>query len=149
MESIDSYNMTDYTFLSKPRMEKRGGGVGMYIANRLKFKERNYINTNSDNCLYESLFVEIETEKNKIVKKSTIDHNILINKLQCYGLRGNAQGWVQLHKSKSITITFNCSVQLHFSNQLQLHHFNYNYICIMESHLLINLCSVCCDCVYR
>ena len=32
VESIDSYNMTDYTFLSKPRMEKRGGGVGMYIA---------------------------------------------------------------------------------------------------------------------
>ena len=67
VESIDSYNMTDYTFLSKPRMEKRGGGVGMYIANRLKFKERNDINTNSENCLYESLFVEVETEKNKIV----------------------------------------------------------------------------------
>ena len=31
---------------------------------------------------------------------------------------------------------------LKFSNQFQLHHFN--YICIMESHLLINLCSVCC-----
>ena len=28
------------------------------------------------------------------------------------------------------------------SNQLQLHHFNFNYICIMESHLLINLCSL-------
>ena len=52
-ESIDNYNMTDYTFLSKPRMEKRGGGVGMYIANRLTFKERNDINTNSENCLYE------------------------------------------------------------------------------------------------
>ena len=31
----------------------------MYIANRLKFKERNDINTNSENCLYESLFVEV------------------------------------------------------------------------------------------
>ena len=38
----------------------------------------------------------------------------------------------------SITITL-----LNFSNQLQLHHFNfnYNYICIMENHLLINLCT--------
>ena len=45
----------------------------------------------------------------------------------------------------SITITL-----LKFSNQLQLHHFNYNYICIMESHLLINLCSLCvADCVYE
>ena len=57
--------MTDYICLSKSRMEKRGGGVGVYIANRLKFKERNYINTNCENCLYESLFVEVETEKEK------------------------------------------------------------------------------------
>ena len=64
MESIDSYNMTYYTFLSRPRMEKRGRGVGMYIANILKFKERNDLNTNSENCLYESLFVEVETKKN-------------------------------------------------------------------------------------
>ena len=39
VESIDSYNMTDYTFLSKPRMEKRGGRVGMYIANRLNLRK--------------------------------------------------------------------------------------------------------------
>ena len=39
----------------------------MYIANRLKFKEINYIHTNSENCLYEPLFVEVETEKNKTV----------------------------------------------------------------------------------
>ena len=67
VESTDSYNMTDYTFLSKPRMEKRGGGVGMYIANRLKFKERNDLNTNSGNCPYESLFVEVKLEKNKVI----------------------------------------------------------------------------------
>ena len=36
----------------------------------------------------------------------------------------------------TITITL-----LIFFNQLQLHHFNYNYICIMENHLLINLCT--------
>ena len=32
----------------------------------------------------------------------------------------------------SITITL-----LKLSNQLQLHYFNYNYICIMQDHLLI------------
>ena len=40
MENIDVYDVTDYTLLSRPRTDKRGGGVGMFIANRLNFKKR-------------------------------------------------------------------------------------------------------------
>ena len=35
----------------------------MHIANRLNFKKRYDLNTNSDNCPYESLFVEVEIKK--------------------------------------------------------------------------------------
>ena len=40
MENIDVYDVTHYTLLSRPRTDKRGGGVGMFIANRLNFKKK-------------------------------------------------------------------------------------------------------------
>ena len=38
MESTDAYNMSGYTLLSKPRTNKRGGGVGMFVSSGLNFK---------------------------------------------------------------------------------------------------------------
>ena len=60
MENIDIYNIPDYILLSNPR-EKRGGGVGMNVSNRLRFKKRNDLSINSDNFFsFESIFIEIE-----------------------------------------------------------------------------------------
>ena len=56
-------DLTDFTLLSKPRTDEIGRGVGMHIANRLNFKKRYDLNTNYDNCPYESLFVEVEIKK--------------------------------------------------------------------------------------
>ena len=38
MENTDIYNIPDYILLSNPR-KKRGGGVGVYVSNRLRFKK--------------------------------------------------------------------------------------------------------------
>ena len=53
MESTDVYNMTGYTLLSKPRTDKRGGGVG------LNFKLRDDLHMNFATCGSESLFIEV------------------------------------------------------------------------------------------
>ena len=45
MESTDVYNMTGYTLLSKPRTNKRGGGVGMFVSSGLNFKLRDDLQT--------------------------------------------------------------------------------------------------------
>ena len=60
MENTDIYNIPDYILLSNPRTNKRGGGVGMYVSNSLRFKKRNDLSINSDNYSFESIFIEIE-----------------------------------------------------------------------------------------
>ena len=81
VESIDSYNMTDYTFLSKPRMEKRGGGVGMYIANRLKFTCHQkvkfyYIHTKREKIQYQQSLNTSRWKQNKACQIHQIPRNI-------------------------------------------------------------------------
>ena len=39
-EETNIYNMSGYTLLSKTRAHKIGGGVGLYISDRLKYKTR-------------------------------------------------------------------------------------------------------------
>ena len=85
MESTDVYNMTGYTLLSKPRANKRGGGVGMFVSSGLNFKLRDDLHMNSASCGFESLFIEVKIQNNGIIfgtiykppHASTVDFNIL------------------------------------------------------------------------
>ena len=46
----DLINLTGYTFIGRNRRDKRGGGVGVYIKNELKFKVRPDIISTNDSC---------------------------------------------------------------------------------------------------
>ena len=53
------FDMTNYVFVHKSRKSKRGGGVGIYIKNSNKFKERTDLTIFEDG-IFESIFIEIE-----------------------------------------------------------------------------------------
>ena len=65
MESTDIYNMNGYTFLSKPRTNKRGGGggVGMFVSSGLNFKLRDDLHMNSAICGFESFIYRSQHSK--------------------------------------------------------------------------------------
>ena len=89
MESTDVYNMSGYTLLSKPRTNKRGGGVGMFVSSGLHFKLRDDLHMNSASCGFESLFIEVQIQKNAIIvgtiytppDTSTVDFNVHVSDL--------------------------------------------------------------------
>ena len=62
--------MSGYTLLSKTRSHKRGGGVGLYISDRLKYKTRADLIAVTEECPFEWLFIEAEVDKNAIVTNS-------------------------------------------------------------------------------
>ena len=66
-EETNIYNMSGYTLLSKTRAHKRGGGVGLYISDRLKYKTRDDLIAVTEECPFECLFIEAEVDKNAIV----------------------------------------------------------------------------------
>ena len=59
--------MLGYTLLSKTRSCKRGGGVGLYISDRLNYKTRDDLISVTEECPFEWLFIEAEVDKNAIV----------------------------------------------------------------------------------
>ena len=83
------YNMTGYTSLSKPRTNKRGGGVGMFASSGLNFKLRDDLHMNSASCGFESLLIEVKIQKNAIIvgtiykppDTSTVDFIVHVNDL--------------------------------------------------------------------
>ena len=63
----DYYHFSDtagYNFLHKPRVNRIGGGVGLYIGEHLNYKERHDLAFPEDKSA-ESLFVEINRTKEK------------------------------------------------------------------------------------
>ena len=48
---IDTFNISDYSFLCKSHSSKRGGGVGIYVHNMHNFKERTDRNIFMMECL--------------------------------------------------------------------------------------------------
>ena len=62
------FDLPNYSFISKTRNNKHGGGVGMYISNTLDFKVRDDLSTFHEEIL-ESLFIELrfKGKKSKIV----------------------------------------------------------------------------------
>ena len=59
----DLINIEGYTFVGKHRKNQRGGGVGIYVRNELKFKIRRDIISDSENC--EIIAIEIVNDKEK------------------------------------------------------------------------------------
>ena len=49
--------LDNHDFININRSTKSGGGVGMYIANHMKYKTRNDLNTNIESII-ESVFIE-------------------------------------------------------------------------------------------
>ena len=59
-----NFNLEGYDFTSAHRENKKGGGVGIYIAERLKYKLRKDLNINIYETI-ESTFIEVATENGK------------------------------------------------------------------------------------
>ena len=57
-DNSDIFNLPDYTLLSRPRTDKRGGGVGLYVSDKTSFKVRDDLVMNPVTCQHESLFIE-------------------------------------------------------------------------------------------
>ena len=66
------YNLPGYSFISSPRLDKRGGGVGLYISNSVTFSVCTKLtNTEMLKDVCEHLTVEINlTIKHKILLSS-------------------------------------------------------------------------------
>jgi ASC-1-like (ASCH) protein len=60
----DLFKLENYDFVNVNRTTKSGGGVGIYIANELKYKIRFDLNTSTENII-ESVFIEIITAVGK------------------------------------------------------------------------------------
>ena len=62
----DNFELDGYKFININRTNKRGGGVGIYIANELQYKTRNDLNINTEDVI-ETVFIEIEMPTGKNV----------------------------------------------------------------------------------
>ena len=49
-DNSDIFNLPDYTLLSRPRADKRGGGVGLYVTDKTSFKLRDDLVINLVTC---------------------------------------------------------------------------------------------------
>ena len=66
-DNSDIFNLPDYTLLSRPRADKRGGSVGLYVTDKTNFKLRDDLVTNPVTCQYESLFIETVMHDHKVI----------------------------------------------------------------------------------
>ena len=57
------YNLPGYSFIHKPRRNRRGGGVCMYIDSELMYKERNDLSFSND--FIDTIFIEINQKHGK------------------------------------------------------------------------------------
>ena len=59
--------MNGYTLVTYPRQEGRGGGVGIYISNKHRYKIRHDIMKTYDRSHYQSIFIEIKLNNKTII----------------------------------------------------------------------------------
>ena len=57
------YNMSNYSFISKSRTGRKGGGVCMYVKSNIVHKRRNDLTLDNDHI--DSLFIEIIQKRSK------------------------------------------------------------------------------------
>ena len=82
-----SIKIARYNFVHTDHVGKKGGGVGILIANCIKFKERNDIKLDSREC--ESCFIEVQTKNKPLIigsiyppPNSNIDAFVLLKKIK-------------------------------------------------------------------
>ena len=65
-ETADFFNLPGYTLVHKGRINKKGGGVGIYIANRYKFQLRDDLSHFIEGE-FESIFIELNAPHKVII----------------------------------------------------------------------------------
>jgi exonuclease III len=63
-DNQDHFSLKNYDFVNVNRKLKKGGGVGIYISQHLKYKTRNDLNATKEDII-ESVFTEIPTKVSK------------------------------------------------------------------------------------
>ena len=63
-DNQDNFSFKNYDFVNVNRKLKKGGGVGIYISQHLKYKTRNDLNATKEDII-ESVFTEIPTKVSK------------------------------------------------------------------------------------
>ena len=104
-----SIKIAGYNFVHADRVGKRGGGVGILIANCIKFKERNDIKLDSQEC--ESCFIEVQTKNKPLIigsiyrpPNSNID--AFVSEMECLLKK------IKLEKNKHIIIGLDHNLDL-------------------------------------
>lgn len=65
-ENIDDFPVPQYSFTGKVRQHKQGGGVGLYVNQSYKYKERNDLVLNVEDII-ESTFIELSVKPDDII----------------------------------------------------------------------------------
>ena len=60
----DIFEIPNYNYDGLNRVNKKGGGVGIYVAKQLGYKIRKDLNTNTEDTI-ETIFIEISVPKGK------------------------------------------------------------------------------------
>ena len=60
---LEYVTLTDYKFFLLKKRRKRGGGVGVYVRNCIKYKVRNYISTDER---LEHLWIEVQGKSKEL-----------------------------------------------------------------------------------
>ena len=69
--NLDLIDIPGYNFVSNHRVNKTGGGVGLYLLDEFEFKMRSHLNTSHPSC-YEAIFAGISIPWGKNVIVGTI-----------------------------------------------------------------------------
>ena len=64
--TVPFMNLHNYNFISKPRLNTRGGRVGFYVKKNLTFWLRNGISFFAEGC-FESILIELKFDKINII----------------------------------------------------------------------------------
>jgi hypothetical protein len=79
-QNSENFGLSNYNFVCSNRVNKRGGGLGIYFSNDLHYKLRPDLNINEDGII-EKLFIEIISTTGKILSLVIyIDSQVVILK---------------------------------------------------------------------
>ena len=70
-KSVENFGLTDYYFVCSNRINRRGGGLGIYVSNNFNFKRRPDLDIIEDGII-ETLFIEIISTSGKNIIVGTV-----------------------------------------------------------------------------
>ena len=74
-------DIKNYKYEGVVRKHKKGGGVGILIKNKIKYRVRTDLNANSHDNSFEHFFIEVRGTRYNIIAGSTYRHQILTLKI--------------------------------------------------------------------